>query len=202
MSSETDALLPSVITQSVASSPTSSLDQEGSLRYTSCAAAVFLTVNAALGAGLLNMPFAFQSGGGLISGTITQLVLVAIVGIGMGILTYCTHVSGAQSFQQLVRFFAGQRAATLTSISIVLYSYGACLTFIIIIGDQVDRVLASVYGPDFCLLWYLSRPFTMTSVSLLLILPLSFSRSIDFLKYSRSVTSYSCCDQWSEKSGM
>jgi sodium-coupled neutral amino acid transporter 7/8 len=133
------------------------------------------------------MPYAFQSGGGIMTGTITQLILIVIVGIGMGILTYCTHVSGAQSFQQLVRFFAGQKAATITSITIILYSYGACLTFIIIIGDQGDRVLASLYGPDFCQLWYLSRSFTMTAVSLLLILPMSFSRSIDFLKYSRSV---------------
>lgn len=197
MSSERDALLPSVIVPSRASSSSSNgepihtstplppLSPDPSDSFTSCKAAVFLTVNAALGAGLLNMPFAFQSGGGLLIGSLTQVLLLTIVMMGMFILTYCTHVSGAQSFQQLVHYFCGRRAGHLVSGCIVLYSYGACLTFIIIIGDQVDRVLASIYGPDFCHNWFLSRSFTMTSVSLCLILPLSFSKTIDFLKYSR-----------------
>ena len=157
--------------------------------YTSCPAAVFLTVNAALGAGLLNMPFAFQSGGGLLLGSLIQLLVVALVAGGLAALTYLTHVSGSQSFQQVVRFFVGPRTEAATSVCIILYSFGACLTFIIIIGDQVDRVLASIYGADFCATWFLSRPFTMTLVSVLLILPLSFSKSIDFLKYSRYVRS-------------
>ena len=198
MASETSSLLPSVITRSVSSSGANgsrspsndSLEDDtllvsGSTPFTSCKAAVFLTVNAALGAGLLNMPFAFQSGGGLVTGSITQIIFVLFIMTGLVILTYCAHVSGARSVQQVVKYYCGKRVENLTSICIVLYTYGTCLTFIIITGDQMDRVLASTYGSDFCQNWYMTRSFTMTAVSLLLILPLSISENIDFLTFSR-----------------
>ena len=46
---------------------------------TSCLAAVFLTVNATLGAGLLNIPHAFNDSGGIYSSLIVQTVSSTIV---------------------------------------------------------------------------------------------------------------------------
>ena len=190
--------------------------------FTSAPAAVFLTVNACLGAGLLNMPFAFQASGGLLIGSLVQLIMLLIIMSGMVMLTYCAHQArghdadagsrrrtssygcisrgvddgdasdggisghgGCKSFQDVVRCFAGETAARITNVCIILYSYAACLTFIVIIGDQMDRMLASLVGPDFCHSWFMARTFTMPALSVLLILPLCFSKSIDFLKYSR-----------------
>ena len=50
-------------------------------------------------------------------------------------------------------------------------------------GDQFDRALASWYGPDFCRFWYMDRTFTMSASSVLLILPLCYSKRIDFLRW-------------------
>lgn len=46
-------------------------------------------------------------------------------------------------------------------------------------------VLLSVWGKDFCHLWYLDRSFTMTISSVIFILPLCYSKRIDFLRYVR-----------------
>ncbi|KAH9362050.1 hypothetical protein HPB48_014989 [Haemaphysalis longicornis] len=45
------------------------------------------------------------------------------------------------------------------------------------------KVFASLYGSDYCLHWFMHRDFIIVTVSLLLILPMCFSRKIDFLKY-------------------
>lgn len=151
--------------------------------YTSCPAAVFLTVNATLGAGLLNMPFAFKEGGGILPSLIMQILLLLLAMGGLLILTYCTNIAKVDSFQALVEYYCGSRAKSWASLAIFLYSFGCCLTFMIIIGDQIDRILASTYGSDFCHYWYMNRSFTMTAISVAFILPLSFSSSISFLKY-------------------
>jgi sodium-coupled neutral amino acid transporter 7/8 len=151
--------------------------------YTTPSAAVFLTVNATLGAGLLNMPFAFKEGGGILPSLIMQVLLLLLAMGGLFILTYCTNIAKVDSFQNLVDHFCGSRAKSWTSVAIFLYSFGCCLTFMIIIGDQIDRILASTYGSDYCHFWYMNRSFTMTVISMAFILPLSFSSSISFLKY-------------------
>lgn len=69
------------------------------------------------------------------------------------------------------------------SLCVALYSFGTCITFLIIIGDQFDRALASLYGPNFCNYWYMQREFLITACSIIFILPLCFSVRIDFLKY-------------------
>jgi len=56
-----------------------------------------------------------------------------------------------------------------------------------VIGDQFDRALASLHGPDFCQYWYMDRQFLITAFSVIFILPLCFSLRIDFLKYVSSV---------------
>ncbi|KAI1285314.1 putative sodium-coupled neutral amino acid transporter 7 [Halotydeus destructor] len=155
--------------------------------YIGYSAAVFLTVNAALGAGLLNFPYAFNEAGGLHISLILQSVLLLLIVGALFILTHCTNESNAESFQDVVDFYCGRRIKNIVSLAIILYSYGACLTFIIIIGDQFDRVFASLHGSNFCHLWYMNRNFTMSITSIILILPLCFSGKIAFLTYSSSV---------------
>ncbi|XP_067001609.2 sodium-coupled neutral amino acid transporter 7 [Anabrus simplex] len=81
----------------------------------------------------------------------------------------------------------GRAGLVACSITVALYCFGTCITFLIIIGDQFDRVLASVHGPDFCHYWYMNRMFTIAASSTVVILPLCYSRRIDFLKYVSSL---------------
>jgi sodium-coupled neutral amino acid transporter 7/8 len=74
-----------------------------------------------------------------------------------------------------------------TSVCVVVYTFGTTITFLIIIGDQFDRLLASVYGHTFCHFWYMNRDFTMTASSVLFILPFCYSKKIDFLRVPSAV---------------
>ena len=69
----------------------------------------------------------------------------------------------------------------------IVYTFGTCITFLIIIGDQFDRLLASLYGHTFCHHWYMNRDFTMTASCILLILPFCYSKKIDFLRVPSAV---------------
>ena len=61
---------------------------------------------------------------------------------------------------------------------------GLCTTFLIIIGDQFDGAFASLVGDQFCDSWYLNRDIVMPATSVVLILPMCYTKKIDFLKYS------------------
>lgn len=149
--------------------------------------AVFLVVNAALGAGLLNFPQAYDQAGGILVAVIIQAVLIGFVLAALLILAKCSDLNRSATYQDVVLGLCGKRAQQACAFGVILYCYGTCITFLIIIGDQFDRVLASLYGSEFCHFWYMNRAFTITLSSVLLILPLCFSRRIDFLKYPSSV---------------
>ncbi|XP_067128528.1 sodium-coupled neutral amino acid transporter 7-like isoform X1 [Centruroides vittatus] len=149
-------------------------------------AAVFLVVNAALGAGLLNFPQAFDQAGGIVVACIVQTGSVVFVIAALVILAYCSDENKCATYQDVVSGMCGKIARRLCAAAVALYCYGTCITFLIIIGDQFERVLASWYGSSFCHYWYMTRNFTMIVSSVVLILPFCFPKRIDFLKYASS----------------
>lgn len=55
---------------------------------------------------------------------------------------------------------------------------------------SVCSVLSLVYGTNYCDFWYMTRYFTITVSGLVCVLPLCYSKRIDFLKYVRYVEDY------------
>uniref|UniRef100_T1INZ5 Amino acid transporter transmembrane domain-containing protein n=1 Tax=Strigamia maritima TaxID=126957 RepID=T1INZ5_STRMM len=150
--------------------------------------AIFLVVNAALGAGLLNFPQAYDLAGGLTAALIVQAVLIVFVVAALLIMASCANLNESSStYQDVVLETCGVKYQTICAVGITLYCYGTCITFLVIIGDQYDRVLASLFGQTFCHYWYMNRHFTISVTSVVFILPICFSRRIDFLKYVSSV---------------
>ncbi|KAJ1523832.1 hypothetical protein ONE63_010390 [Megalurothrips usitatus] len=147
---------------------------------------IFLIINAALGAGLLNFPQAFDQAGGIVTALAVQAVLLFWIVGGLLILAHCSDKAGALTLQDVLQAACGKTGLIVCSITIALYCFGTCVTFLIIIGDQFDRVLLSVWGSDFCHHWYLNRSCTMTLSSIVFILPLCYSKRIDFLRYVSS----------------
>ncbi|XP_040064293.1 putative sodium-coupled neutral amino acid transporter 7 isoform X1 [Ixodes scapularis] len=151
---------------------------------TSWYAAVFLVVNAALGAGLLNFPQAFDRAGGLAVALSVQAVLLLFVVGSLLVLGGCAErTGGVESYQRTVSLACGGRLGALCSLLVALYCYGSCVAFLVIVGDFSDRVFASWYGSDYCLYWYMRRDVVTVLVAVVLVLPLCFSGTIDFLKY-------------------
>jgi len=144
---------------------------------------IFLIVNAALGAGLLNMPKAFDQAGGVMTAILVQAVLLVFIMTALLILAMTSNINKSCTLQEVMFTAAGAWGRRATSAIITVYCFGTCITFLIIIGDQFDRAFASLVGSDYCLTWYMHRDFVMPASSLLLILPMCYSKNIDFLKY-------------------
>ncbi|XP_072135365.1 sodium-coupled neutral amino acid transporter 7 [Mobula birostris] len=179
--SEDTLLLPSSSTRQ----PRGAGKQGGTPAY----AAVFIVVNAALGAGLLNFPYAFYMAGGVVAGIVLQMCLLLFIIAGLVILAYCSQVSGKATYQEVVRAVCGQVVGIICDILIAVYTFGTCIAFLIIIGDQLDKILeALLHTHEGEGHWYSNRKFTISVISILVILPLSIPKEIGFQKYASTLS--------------
>lgn len=151
--------------------------------------AVFIVVNAALGAGLLNFPAAFSMAGGVTAGVMLQMFMLIFIISGLVILGYCSQVSNESSYQEVVRATCGKVTGILCEVAIAIYTFGTCIAFFIVIGDQLDRLIEAAY-PDGSSphLWYMNRKFTISVTAVLVILPLSIPKEIGFQKYASAIS--------------
>ncbi|XP_015127575.1 putative sodium-coupled neutral amino acid transporter 7 [Diachasma alloeum] len=148
---------------------------------------IFLIVNATLGAGLLNFPLAFDKSGGIVSAVIIQAILLIFITAALIILAECSDMTKTSSMQDTLAGLCGPKALVICGVCVTIYAFGCCLTFVIIIGDQFDRVLATFYGMDYCHHWFLSRNFVTTISCIIFILPLSFFKRLDVLSYASTL---------------
>ncbi|XP_055992152.1 sodium-coupled neutral amino acid transporter 7 [Sorex fumeus] len=153
---------------------------------TSTLGAVFIVVNACLGAGLLNFPAAFSTAGGVAAGVTLQMAMLVFIISGLVILAYCSQASNERTYQEVVWTACGKLTGVLCEVAIAVYTFGTCIAFLIIIGDQQDKIIAvmtkspdGASGP-----WYTDRKFTISLTAFLFILPLSIPREIGFQKYA------------------
>lgn len=165
------------------------LDSERSRGSVSSIGAVFIVVNAALGAGLLNFPAAFSMAGGVTAGVMLQMFMLIFIINGLVILGYCSQVSNESTYQEVVRATCGKVTGILCEIAIAIYTFGTCIAFFIVIGDQLDRLIAAADddGSD-SHPWYTDRKFTISVTAVLVILPLSIPKEIGFQKYASAIS--------------
>lgn len=146
--------------------------------------AAFLLVNASLGAGLLNYPVAYDRLGGIGLSTIVQVIILLMLGTTMFILIYCADLNDVYSYHDVLESMCGKRVKQMAASSIMITCFGICVTFLIIIGDQFDRIFATFLGPKFCYKWYSNRIFTITFTAIVSIWPMCYFRRLDFLRYA------------------
>eukprot|EP00088_Acartia_fossae_P013806 TRINITY_DN17302_c0_g1_i6.p1 TRINITY_DN17302_c0_g1~~TRINITY_DN17302_c0_g1_i6.p1 ORF type:complete len:489 (-),score=35.35 TRINITY_DN17302_c0_g1_i6:173-1639(-) len=151
---------------------------------TSTLGTIFLIVNAALGAGLLNFPEQYHKAGGVVCAVLVQAVLLVFIMLALVILAQTANIKHSTTLQDVMYTACGPWGRRLTSLIVAVYCFGTCITFLIIIGDQFDRAFYSLIGPDFCYTWYLNRNFLVPMTSVILILPMCYPKRIDFLKYA------------------
>ncbi|KAI4905331.1 hypothetical protein NFI96_015424 [Prochilodus magdalenae] len=154
---------------------------------TSAFGAVFIVVNAALGAGLLNFPAAFNMAGGVTAGVVVQMCMLIFIITGLVILAYCSQVSNESTYQEVVRAVCGKVLGVICEIAIAVYTFGTCIAFLIIIGDQLDKLIGAMAHESETTMgshWFTDRRFTITVTSVLVILPLSIPKEIGFQKYA------------------
>lgn len=151
--------------------------------------AVFIVVNAALGAGLLNFPAAFSMAGGVTAGVTLQMFMLIFIISGLVILGYCSQVSNESTYQEVVRATCGKVTGILCEVAIAIYTFGTCIAFFIVIGDQLDRLIeAAAHDDTVSHYWYTDRKFTIAVTAVLVILPLSIPKEIGFQKYASAIS--------------
>lgn len=157
----------------------------------SAVGAVFIVVNAALGAGLLNFPAAFNMAGGVTAGVVLQMLMLIFIISGLVILAYCSQVSNESTYQEVVRASCGKVIGVICEVAIAVYTFGTCIAFFIVIGDQLDRLIAAMaHEPEGVVSgsWYTDRKFTIVVTGVLVILPLSIPKEIGFQKYASALS--------------
>lgn len=145
----------------------------------------FLLVNTALGAGMLNYPYAYDQIGGILAAGLIQVILLIFISSTMFILVYCADFNKDDTYHDVLLSMCGKRAQQIAAVSIMLTCYGICITFLVIIGDQYDRLFNSLLDdPN---IWYLGRKFTIFLTSLLFIWPMCYAQRLDFLRHASAL---------------
>ncbi|KAH9529710.1 hypothetical protein DERF_003579 [Dermatophagoides farinae] len=173
-----------------------SMDKEESIRYadincnettkpndSSWKVGVFLLVNTALGAGILNYPAAYDRLGGIVISTLLQFGIVILLATTMLALIWSADLHQDTTYHDVLRSMGGKRAQQLAATSIMSTCFGVDVTFLIIIGDQFDRLFYTFIGHNFCETFWLSRTFTIIVTAVILIWPICYFKRLDFLRY-------------------
>lgn len=154
---------------------------------TSFPGAVFIVVNACIGAGLLNFPAAYASAGGPVSGVILQMVMLVFIICSLLVLALCADIKRSSTYQDVVSSMCGPRGRVFCEVCIILYCFGACITFLIVIGDQMEKIVQSMdHSTDHSTI-FAKRKFTISLLGILILYPLCLPKRVDFLKYPSSV---------------
>ncbi|XP_059158330.1 sodium-coupled neutral amino acid transporter 7-like [Physella acuta] len=152
-------------------------------------AATFLVVNIALGTGLLNFPMAYHQSGGILWAVIIQSFFMVFVVMAIFILAYCSDIKGSNTYQDVVLSLCGPKAQLACAVCVLLYCFGSCVSFLIVIGDQWEIFFFKISQDLYCKSkpFYMTRAFIISATSIVFILPLCFPKRIDFLKYTSVV---------------
>ncbi|KAJ3596849.1 hypothetical protein NHX12_003249 [Muraenolepis orangiensis] len=152
--------------------------------------AIFIMLKSALGAGLLNFPWAFERAGGIRSAVAVELVSLVFLISGLIILGYSSSISGQCTYQGVVRELCGPSIGQLCEICFVFNLFMISVAFLVIVDDQLEKLSLSIYElvtdlPESMMPhhWYTDQRFALLLLCLLLILPLSLSKEISILKY-------------------
>lgn len=84
------------------------------------------------------LPFAARTLHTLLLCPCPQGMLVFIIS-GLVILAYCSQASNERTYQEVVWAVCGKLTGVLCEVSIAIYTFGTCIAFLIIIGDQQDK---------------------------------------------------------------
>ena len=107
--------------------------------------AVLTISNAALGAGLLSVPYAFASAGIISGGLVTFLLIVACFASLSIIMALMARAQAADplviSFGTLVEWGCGPVAAWGVELLVILNSFGACVGYVVLLGDVITPLV-------------------------------------------------------------
>ncbi|XP_076848134.1 putative sodium-coupled neutral amino acid transporter 8a [Brachyhypopomus gauderio] len=153
--------------------------------------AVFIMLKSALGAGLLNFPWAFARAGGIRYAVAVEMLCVIFLISALVILGYSSSISGQSSYQAVVQDLCGPVVGKLCAIFFVFNLFMISVAFLVILADQLQKLSESIYElihgsseSEMSHHWYTDQRFTLFILCFFLILPLSIPKEIWTQKYT------------------
>lgn len=143
-------------------------------------------LNTIVGAGVLAMPFAI-SHMGLVCGTLVIIWAGLTAGFGLYLQTRCARYleRGTAKFRT-VSAITYPRAAVFVDAAIVLKCFGVGVSYLIIIGELMPRVVTGFTDNVGNHTFLLDRHFWITAF-MLIVIPFSFLRKMDSLKFTNMI---------------
>lgn len=135
--------------------------------------AVSLLVNAAVGAGVLSLPFAFRCAG-YIGGPLILASVAIIESFTLYVLSKWAEKTNAASYGEVVLRSAGPAAATALCVTIFFYLFGSGVAYLVILGDCFHPLISRVLGAT----WYTTRKAAIISIGTAVVLPMCFAESL------------------------
>ncbi|KAM9854958.1 putative sodium-coupled neutral amino acid transporter 8a [Aulostomus maculatus] len=152
--------------------------------------AIFIMLKSALGAGLLNFPWAFERAGGIRSAVSVELVSLVFLVSGLIILGYSSSISGQCTYQAVVKEVCGPAIGQLCEICFVFNLFMISVAFLVIVDDQLEKLCGSLYElitglpeSEMPYHFYTDQRFALVLLCVFLILPLSIPKEISIQKY-------------------
>uniref|UniRef100_A0A8C9RSH7 Solute carrier family 38 member 8 n=1 Tax=Scleropages formosus TaxID=113540 RepID=A0A8C9RSH7_SCLFO len=148
----------------------------------SSSGAVFIMLKSALGAGLLNFPWAFHKAGGVSAAIVVEMVSLVFLISGLVILGHASFISGQSTYQGVVREVCGRAIGWLCEVCFVFNLFMISVAFLVVVQDQLEKCeLDLTEVPHH---WYTDQRFALFLICLLVIVPLSIPKEIRTQKYS------------------
>ncbi|TSS72697.1 putative sodium-coupled neutral amino acid transporter 8 [Bagarius yarrelli] len=107
--------------------------------------AVFIMLKSAMGAGLLNFPWAFSRAGGVYAAVTVEMFSFIFLVSGLVILGYSSSISGQSTYQAVVGHICGPAIGKLCGLCFVFNVFMICVAFLIILADQLKKLSISIY---------------------------------------------------------
>ncbi|XP_056607691.1 putative sodium-coupled neutral amino acid transporter 8 [Triplophysa dalaica] len=153
--------------------------------------AIFIMLKSALGAGLLNFPWAFEKAGGVSTAISVEMVSLVFLISGLIILGYASSISRQNTYHDVVREVCGRRIGHLCEICFVFNLFMISVAFLVVVQDQLDKLCLSLYETvtgateeEMPYHWYTDHRFALFLVCFIIILPLSIPKEIGIQKYT------------------
>ncbi|XP_064399052.1 sodium-coupled neutral amino acid transporter 7-like isoform X2 [Halichondria panicea] len=163
--------------------------------------AVFIVVNAALGAGLLSLPLAFYQAGGVTQGIAIELVLLVFVISSVLVLAYGAELKHKTTYEDTVEAVCGPVVKLVAEICLLAFCFGSNITYLVIVGDQLEDMSSGIIQSlnltanetnHIKSSFYVDRRFIIAIVACVFILPWLFFKKIGVLSYT-SFLAVLCC---------
>lgn len=135
--------------------------------------------NCAIGAGVLAIPFAIRELGYALGG-IVVLVAAMLVAYTLLVLVRAGSAFGSTSYQGLVKDAFGLNVSRAVSVVLIVYLFGSCVAYLIIIGDSYTKVVSAFAG-DAASAWWANRRFAIAIIGAFVVTPLSLLREMSRL---------------------